>query len=291
MKQGQQLFLTKSGIIVSVSDSDIEKNLSGSDIVDTINISDGSKRKYRFDSLKFHNPKRCKGIYTFSDRQKKAPLLNKRLRYQVDNLIPELINKYHKYNVTFLLDKDFTKDQLIDYLDEYYGVNRHQNYFDTTLKTSMIPDGGILWMLTEDGKKYPILITEMKSQGEGKDQSRGNAIERAGKNIIFVNLLLLFEKEITPFVIFAQGDDFKKGSSILGRASILNNSQPLNVTNIHSNIITSSGGKNNPNQISIETQYLRRFAFMAQEHDWTDDEILEIIQQVSYQAIDYFLNK
>ena len=62
-------------------------------------------------------------------------------------------------------------------------------YFDTS---SMRPDGGILYMVTKNEQKYPILITEMKNQGtndlrlkEGKKkQAKGNAIERLGKNVI-----------------------------------------------------------------------------------------------------------
>jgi len=56
----------------------------------------------------------------------------------------------------------------------------------------MRPDGGILYIVTKDEQKYPILITEMKNQGtndlrlkEGKKkQAKGNAIERLGKNVI-----------------------------------------------------------------------------------------------------------
>jgi len=61
-----------------------------------------------------------------------------------------------------------------------------------TQNSCMIPDGGITYLIDKEGKKYPILIGEVKSQGTNderikknmKKQSMGNAIERLAKNVI-----------------------------------------------------------------------------------------------------------
>jgi hypothetical protein len=104
----------------------------------------------------------------------------------------------------------------------------------STRSTGPKPDGGIIYVHDGD-KKYPVLIAEAKKQGtndvrmaEGlKKQARGNAIERAYKNVeetkIFTQDLDYF-----PYTIVAHGYDFKKGSSILDRLDGLTKYRPRN---------------------------------------------------------------
>jgi type II restriction enzyme len=97
------------------------------------------------------------------------------------------------------------------------------------------PDGGVLFM-NFNNKKYPILISEAKKQGtnvyrinEGlKKQAKGNAIERAFKNIEEFKLYCN-DIEYFPYVIFAYGCDFQEGSSILDRLDAMTKYHPRNV--------------------------------------------------------------
>lgn len=58
-------------------------------------------------------------------------------------------------------------------------------------------------------------------------QSKGNGIERLGKNMRGIDAMFLGEK-ITPFVCFGEGDDFADDSSIRDRVATLNGFFPLN---------------------------------------------------------------
>ena len=101
------------------------------------------------------------------------------------------------------------------------------------------------------GKEFPILISEAKKQGtlffnedgtlrkgltpkqtalalSGKEQGRGNAIERAFKNI---DEFRLFCEDLNyfPYVLFACGKDFECGSSILDRLDAMTRYEPRNI--------------------------------------------------------------
>lgn len=83
--------------------------------------------------------------------------------------------------------------------------------------------------------RKPPLVAEAKRQGtntarmaEGlPKQSKGNAIERLGKNMRGIDAMFLGET-ITPFVCFGEGDDFADDSSIRDRVATLNGFFPLN---------------------------------------------------------------
>jgi hypothetical protein len=97
------------------------------------------------------------------------------------------------------------------------------------------PDGGIIYTFDGEGNKLPILIAEAKKQGtnnarmgEGKKkQAKGNAIERAYKN---VEEMKIFTRDLDyfPYVIIAHGCDFEDGSSILDRLDALTKYHPRN---------------------------------------------------------------
>ena len=102
---------------------------------------------------------------------------------------------------------------------------------------SMKPDGGIIWAQFgehKDGKcismrKYPVFIGEDKVQGtndcrlaEGKPrQARGNAIERAAKNIRGSEMICMGQNTF-PYVIFASGCDFHESETIAARLKMMN---------------------------------------------------------------------
>lgn len=157
--------------------------------------------------------------------------------------------------------------------------------FHHHLETSfMQPDGGILAIApkSEDGTMYPILIAEAKKQGtndlraaEGKPrQSRGNAVERLGKNLIGLRAALMRES-IFPFVCFGYGVDFEQGSSILDRITTMAMFGELNKTHLHND---GSGRFN-------------RGSFYFRSEQWSVDEMTAIMLDIAQKSIFYYMSK
>ncbi len=92
------------------------------------------------------------------------------------------------------------------------------------------PDGGYLVITLDDGRRLILLGAENKYQGTPGAKSRGNAIERSGKNIDFCETWMAEEKSV-PYVVFCFGRDFEAGSYIRDRAATLLHSQPLDTLN------------------------------------------------------------
>lgn len=156
--------------------------------------------------------------------------------------------------------------------------------FHCTFETSyMAPDGGILRLVDADGDAYPILISEVKNQGtndlrkaEGKKkQSKGNAIERLGKNVIGFRAAMLNEN-IFPFVCFGYGCDFAPDSSILDRVVTINMFGKLCVTNVHDQ---------GPNGLFDRGSYYFR------EAEWSVDEMYEVMFDIAEKSMFYYFSK
>lgn len=160
-------------------------------------------------------------------------------------------------------------------------------------KTSLKPDGGLLWVIIE-GKKYYILILEQKKQGtndsrliEGKlKQGKGNAVERLGKNVIGFEILF-GDEDINPLVVFLQGCDFfDKESTIPDRVRTIFRFLPMNQINLF--------------KIQIQKYNWSAGSFFMRGHsmndvpgtsDWTFDEMSNIGLNVAEQSIEYYLYK
>ena len=156
--------------------------------------------------------------------------------------------------------------------------------FDFHKVTSTLrPDGGILFIKAQDGKRYPILISEAKRQGTNDDraleglkkQSKGNAIERLGKNVIGFRAMCVNES-IFPFVVFGQGIDFEEGSSILDRVSVIALFNPLNRTSVHNEGVAKN---------------LQRGSFYFRVQKWTVDEMTSVMIDIAKQSIEYYFGK
>lgn len=168
------------------------------------------------------------------------------------------------------------KDIVSSLREDFPDINFHY-YFD---KSSMKPDGGILYLVDKNNHKYPILITEVKNQGtndrrteEGKPlQAMGNAIERLGKNVIGFRTFLLNES-IFPFVCFGYGYDFNDNSSILDRVATIAMFGKLNTTHLHNNGLFNRG-----------SYYFRQDA-------WTPKEMYSIMYDISKRSIQYYYSK
>lgn len=148
-------------------------------------------------------------------------------------------------------------------------------------RSHMRPDGGILRIIDAEGKTYPILIGEMKSQGtndlrqqEGKErQSQGNAIERLGKNVIGFRTAMLSEN-IFPFVCFGNGCDFEGNSSIKDRVVTIAMFGSLNKTYLHE-----------------QRELFNRGSFYFRVEPWTEDEMFEVAYRIAEQSIYYYFSK
>ncbi len=150
-------------------------------------------------------------------------------------------------------------------------------------RSFMSPDGGIVYLVSTSGEKYPILISEVKNQGTNdlrkaaglRRQAKGNAIERLGKNVIGLRAYMLSES-IFPFVCFGDGCDFEKGSSILDRVLTISMFGELNADH------TANEG---PNGCFNRGSYYFRY-----EH-WTQKEMYDILLDVARRSVYYYFSK
>ena len=155
------------------------------------------------------------------------------------------------------------------------------DFADCHSSSFMAPDGGFLSILGQDGKAYPILISEKKNQGtndlrlrEGKRrQAQGNAIERLGKNVIGLRVMFLHEA-IFPFVCFGDGCDFDERLSILDRVRTIAMFGALNQQHLHR-----------------EGQDFNRGSYYFRVAPWTQAEMEALAYPIAEQSIYYYFSK
>ena len=217
-------------------------------------------------------------------RQRAGSIINlrsskqeKRLGDALEAVVRKLTDE-HKVLLTH--DREWKLLDIVGRLRLHFpGVPFHY-HFD---KSAMRPDGGILSLKASDGALYPILIVEVKNQGtndlralEGKPaQSKGNAIERLGKNVIGFRSAMLAEG-ILPFVCFGDGCDFAQASSILDRVVTINMFGPLNqvqVVNLGDGALFNRG------------------SFFFRSEAWTSEEMSEIMYDVAQRSLFYYFAK
>lgn len=191
-----------------------------------------------------------------------------------------IVSIVQEFGVSIHLDNKWFLKDIIDDLRVYYPDVDFKYFFETS---NMRPDGGILSILDKQGKKYPILITEMKNQGtndarlkEGKKrQAKGNAIERLGKNVIGFRTALIKES-IFPFVCFGDGCDFAPDSSILDRVVTIAMFGELNKVRVHN---------------EGSSKQFNRGSFFFREKNWTPKEMSEKMLEIAKSSIYYYFSK
>ena len=166
--------------------------------------------------------------------------------------VPELISVLQEEysNVEFFWKKTVTQKEIIEKVALIDNVPIEELYTPVSENNFVSPDGGVVYAVI-NGKEYPILISEAKKQGthffnedgtlkedltkkqrklalSGKEQGRGNAIERAYKNY-FEFLLYCEDLNYFPYVVFACGKDFEMTSTIRDRCSAMTRKRPFNV--------------------------------------------------------------
>lgn len=152
-------------------------------------------------------------------------------------------------------------------------------------KSFITPDGGFVYMRGKDGSRYPILISEVKNQGTNdikeakgeKKQSKGNAIERLGKNVIVLRSYMMSEK-IFPFVCFGDGCDFDAGSTILDRVLSIANFGKLNEDHTKNENVCREGIEYN----------LSRGSFYFRKKKWNDDEMRRYLTAAAEISVEYY---
>lgn len=163
--------------------------------------------------------------------------------------------------------------------------------FDPTfMDRTIIPDGGVIWLLKEDDKDYRrlVLVSEVKKQGTNRErieegrprQAQGNAIERLGKNLIGIRAAMNHEA-LTPFVCFGWGCDFvqnyDEGSFVMSKISMMNEFYPLNRT-----YVFKKDGSSDKNHFSPVSMYFR-------EPEWKRTEMFDILKEVAETSLRYYL--
>jgi type II restriction enzyme len=186
----------------------------------------------------------------------------------------------NKFDVRLIHESNMYLKDIVAKLKTIYSDVDFSYNFDTS---SMRPDGGILYLASKDGEKFPILITEVKNQGtndlrarEGqKKQAKGNAIERLGKNVVGFRTALINES-IFPFICFGDGCDFAPDSSILDRVITISMFGKLNVIRVHNE---------GPNGI------FNRGSYYFREKLWTPSEMAEKMIDIAEKSVFYYFSK
>jgi type II restriction enzyme len=192
--------------------------------------------------------------------------------------------------VTTKIEKDFKvklvhePKVLLKVIVEHLRIAHPEVDFEYRFPSSyLLPDGGILYICNKNGDKHVLLISEAKRQGtndarkeEGlPKQSKGNAIERLGKNVTGFRMWLSTEG-IFPFVVFGQGVDFASDSSILDRVTTIAMFAPLNKIEVMN--------------VGDDKQF-NRGSFFFRPELWTVPEMVEIMYEISKRSVYYYFAK
>jgi len=198
--------------------------------------------------------------------------LNENSKKMEKEIIKSVINVYEKLkfeypNIEFKFESKMYLRDMIDNLNDN-GIEGKNPY--------IIPDGGFIFAKIKNNWKV-ILISEAKKQGtndirlrEGmKKQSKGNAIERLGKNVIGIQTWLINEG-IFPFVCFGEGCDFDEGSSIRDRVVTINQFGKLN-------------------EIYVERiNNLQRGSYFFRYEKWTHEKMIPILYEVARRSLSFY---
>jgi type II restriction enzyme len=191
-----------------------------------------------------------------------------------------------EFGLTAVVRKRMMLSKIVDAMNSHYGdqvpVSFQRAYGASS--TWLQPDGGF-WTIEEWGdSSRVILVAEVKRQGtndarvqQGEaEQSRGNAIERLGKNMRGIDALFSGER-ITPFVCFGEGCDFGEDSYIRDRVATLNGFFPLNEIFV--------------DKIAVGEDTLKPTSMYFREEPWTPAEMSEVLIPVARRSIEYYREK
>lgn len=217
--------------------------------------------------------------------QRTGTVINLRSKKQEQRLEPALRHVEDKIVSKFGVNLEFRKrwylKHIVEDLRSHFPNVEFHHHFDGTY---MLPDGGILSLQRDDGKSFPILITEVKNQGTNElrlaegmaKQAKGNAIERLGKNVIGFRTAMISEG-IFPFICFGDGCDFADDSSILDRVTTIAMFGRLNRIHLHVD--------------GLPQARFDRGSFFFRHAAWTAEEMRGPMLQIAQGAVYYYFSK
>lgn len=214
---------------------------------------------------------------------REGTVINATSKWQDKILGQAVLRTMHKLyeefpGIRLQLDTTWKLTDIVNSLKSHFPDVDFQCYSN---RSYMKPDGGILKLIDTNGELYPILIGEMKNQGtndrrvkEGlSEQSKGNAIERLGKNVIGFRTAMLMES-IFPFVCFGNGCDFESRSTIPDRVVTIAMFGSLNKTYLHA-----------------QCERFNRGSFYFKVESWQEGEMFEITSEIAEASIYYYFSK
>jgi type II restriction enzyme len=217
-------------------------------------------------------------------KTRKGTVINRASRKQESEIIRALDEVIGKIKKDQKIDLEYQRcwylKAIVEGLRKQFPKIEFHHYFNSTY---IRPDGGILFIKDRNGKKYPILIAEVKNQGtndlrvkEGLSvQSKGNAVERLGKNVIGLRTALSNES-IFPFVCFGYGCDFSPASTILDRIVTIAMFGKLNKTYLHN---------------EGEAVKFNRGSFYFRNEKWSINEMVDIMHDIAERSTQYYFSK
>jgi hypothetical protein len=187
----------------------------------------------------------------------------------------KLRKHYDSTSIDFNFTKKIPHSAIINETKKYFGEDH--DYFENNT-TYFKPDGGVTYYDLQTQKNMslntaPLFTAEYKKQGDGKDQARGNAIERSYKNVKEYELLTI-NSPFCLFFLFCSGDDFKKVSTIRDRLTGLTLKRPLNKT-----------------YFKKERGHPSCSVYLQDKGYWNKETMSQIMFEGCKQAIDFYLIK
>lgn len=223
---------------------------------------------------------------------------------ELSNLLIEKLNQDFP-TLTFRHRKSLTKKEINEALT---AVDPELGQTLFVPNASIIPDGGLVEVLDDNGQWRVVVVAEAKHQGKDianirhgvlvgktKDQdlmAAGNAIERAHKNIAEIANFMLGEAHF-PYVLFLEGSNFLTETVTIarpdGREVILDHSSgmlnrldrltaanyglPINMNLCENKVVTHKDNATMLQSASIFTQ--------GNGEEWNSEDMLKILDDIA----------
>ncbi len=196
----------------------------------------------------------------------------KEIAKAVISVIKKLKSHYDSSFINFHWVKKVPQKAIIDSTKKYFGLNH--NYYEGD-DSYILPDGGVVYCEIQNQKYmtincFPLFCSEYKKQGTDPDQAKGNAIERAFKNLSEYKLLTI-NQMFSSYYLFCSGSDFEEGSSIRDRLTSATLKRPFNISYYEKIKGESSASV----YLNLKT--------------WTCDEMVDIMFKDSVNIIDKYI--
>jgi len=145
----------------------------------------------------------------------------------VEKTFNDICNLYPNY--TFKHEKSFLNTKLIETLDDA-NVPGEKILLGTGNSGKASPDGGIIYIKCSDNNWLPVFIGENKWQ----EDNPGNALERAVKNLVYFQLVLI-KYDYFPYLINLNGGIVNESrGTYFDRITMVGGFMPINKVHVKS---------------------------------------------------------